>query len=498
MLQNSTLYKAFEYVASRSPDSSALRTESHTWSYRDLRRASLVVAEKLTAEGVRPGDRVAISYPRGVEWIVAILGILACRCAYVPFDPNTPSERKRVAIGDSGALELSFLASLDADEIRCSRHPKSSFEPPLDASSTDLAYIIYTSGSTGVPKGVPVTNFAVMELFRATREIYRFSHEDVWPLFHACSFDVSVWEMWGALLSGSTLRIMSQDDVVDPEKYGYLVQHERLSILNFVPSAFEPVLSVFGEWGSIPDWVKYIIFAGEPIRPRSVELALELVRDGQCRVANMYGTTETTIHASHAWLTNGVGIPGATPIGRALSHLSFQLLDAPGAEFSQSGRGELCISGSGVMQGYINRPELNDERLVRVGQEGAIWYRTGDFVSKHEGEYIHHGRIDRQVKISGFRIELGDIEAAYSAASLVDRLVAEVIRTPSGRDVIVGFYVSGTEIPGPHLRAYGLRVLPSYMVPHRFLRVNSFPITANGKLDSRSLSRLALKAYSWG
>ena len=331
-----------------------------------------------------------------------------------------------------------------------------------------------------------------MRLFEATDAWFGFDESDVWTLFHSYAFDFSVWEMWGALLHGGRLVVVPYWVSRSPEEFRELVASEGVTVLNQTPTAFRQFLAADVEADAPLSGLRYVIFGGEALELSMLRPWFERYGEARPRLINMYGITETTVHVTYrpialADLDAGVGSVIGVPIG----DLRVLLLDSYDQPVPPGVAGEMYVGGQGVSRGYLNRPELTDERFVSdpLGGPGKL-YRSGDLARRLEnGELEYLGRIDDQVKIHGYRIELGEIEAQLKQhPGLSDAVV--VVREDNPGDKRLVAYVIAPDQPagfGDTLKAHLASRLPDYMVPAHFVSISALPLTANGKLDRDAL-----------
>ena len=452
------LHHRFEAQVDRAPGSPALSAGTERLTYGELDRRANQLAHHLQASGVKPGDRIALVLERSAEMVVAILAVLKAGGAYVPLDPAYPAERLAFTLADSEASlvltsgELAgqssdpglpmILLDVDRDEIeRCGGHRLVTLvDPELPA------YVIYTSGSTGKPKGVVVSHANVDRLFTATEPWFGFGAEDVWTLFHSYAFDFSVWELWGALLYGGRLVVLSFLESRSPEDFYRLLRHERITVLNQTPSAFRQLLwaeeAVLG--GVAPDLaLRWVIFGGEALEPASLGPWFARHGDELPRLVNMYGITETTVHVTYRRVRSA-DLGGGSRIGQPLPDLAVHLLDAYLQPVPVGIAGEIHVGGAGLAQAYLGRPELTAERFVPnpfADHVGDRLYRSGDLARRlPDGDLEYLGRIDHQVKLRGFRIELGEIESALARQREVREAVV-VLRQEAEGDRLVAYVV---------------------------------------------------------
>jgi amino acid adenylation domain-containing protein len=508
----------FEEQARKTPAAVAVVFEDASLSYSELNRRANQIAHYLRELGVGPDKLVAICVERSLEMIVAVLAVLKAGGGYVPLDPAYPAERLRYMLNDCAPLALlteGHLAGLFAglsetfpvldlaDAARWKDQPETNLDTAgMGLTPHHLAYVIYTSGSTGEPKGVMVEHLNVARLFQATNAWFHFSGSDVWTLFHSYAFDFSVWEIWGALLHGGRLVIVSRDLARSPEEFYKLICREKVTILNQTPSAFRQLIAAQAARGEAHQ-LRHVIFGGEALEVAALKPWYEQDRNQHTELVNMYGITETTVHVTYRSLARvDTEKRGASPIGSRIPDLRIYILDESGEPVPVGVAGELHVGGAGVARGYLNRPELTLERFVAdpfVADGKARMYRTGDvgrWLADGTIEFL--GRNDLQVKIRGFRIELGEIEARLTEHGAVRDVVVIAREDTPGDKRLVAYYTAertGTAARPDVLRAHLCAKLPEYMVPAAYVRLDSLPLTANGKLDRKALPPPEVDAY---
>ncbi|MQW84339.1 amino acid adenylation domain-containing protein, partial [Sinorhizobium meliloti] len=356
-----------------------------------------------------------------------------------------------------------------------------------------------TSGSTGTPKGVMVEHAQIVRLFEATRSWYDFNERDVWCLFHSFSFDFSVWELWGALHCGGRLVLVPEHIARSAPDFYTLVCKSSATVLNQTPSAFKALIEAERESG-VRNQLRYLIFGGEALEPSSLKPWFERHCEHAPRLINMYGITETTVHVTYRLLNKSDTSSSCGPIGERIPDLRIYLLDGHGQPVPFGAVGELYIGGAGVARGYLNRPDLTAERFLAdpfSGKAGARMYRSGDLARYlPDGNLEFLGRNDDQVKIRGFRIEPGEIAARLLEHELVGDAAVVAHADAAGDKRLVAYVVAKTtdgsaEADGAglaaSLRAHLGGLLPDYMVPSAFVRLDALPLTVNGKLDRKAL-----------
>src|SRR5215204_983386 len=506
--QDVSLHCLFEAQAERAASATALIFEGASISYDELNKRANRLAHHLRALGVGPEIRVCLLLERSPEMIVAMLAILKAGGVYVPLDPTYPAERIAFLLNDSGAhvcvTQQGFLEKhlsqqniaivcLDTDSEVIDAQPEHNL---VSTSGPDnLAYVIYTSGSTGKPKGVMVTHRNVARLLAATHDWFNFDERDTWTLFHSYAFDFSVWELWGALLSGGRLVVVPYWVSRSPEDFHNLLARERVTVLNQTPSAFRQLSRIdAAQDGAEPLSLRAVIFGGEALEPASLRGWMQRHGDVQPRLINMYGITEKNVHVSYSPITlSDANTVTGSVIGEPIPDLQLYLLDKNLEPVPLGVCGEMYAGGDGLARGYLNRAELTAERFMPnpfARGAGARFYRTGDLARRlGNGDIEYLGRADEQVKVRGFRIEPGEIETALRTHTSV-RAAVVVARTDTSGDQRLCAYVVARrkgELRVDELRAYLKERLPEHMIPAVFVELEEIPLTAHGKLDKRRL-----------
>jgi len=493
--RDKTLHQLFEEQVIKTPDNVALIFGEERMIYRELNAKANLVANMLRADGVEVGEIVGIMVERSPLMIIGILGILKSGGAYLPIDSIYPEERIKFMLADSGAkilLTQSGLSEkvefdgkrLNLDEVLYTRNVEN-----LDQlnRSNDLAYIIYTSGSTGVPKGVMIEHRNVVRLLFNDRNLFDFTEKDVWTMFHSFCFDFSVWEMYGALLYGGKLIIIDVATTKDVNQFVRLCETQNVTILNQTPSAFYQFIKLATSNERKDFALRKVIFGGEQLIP---EMLLDFnTKYPQISLINMYGITETTVHATYKLLSNMDMRTRVSNIGRPIPTLTAYILDQNKMLCPLNITGELYISGDGLARGYLNRPALTAERFIpNLFLDGERMYRTGDLARwLPNGNIEYLGRIDHQVKIRGFRIELGEIESQILKHDRVKEVVVLAREDETKDKYLVAYMVSEGEISKSEMRQHLSKTLPYYLIPTTFMRLEQMPLTSNKKIDRKAL-----------
>ncbi|WP_331741240.1 amino acid adenylation domain-containing protein (plasmid) [Streptomyces sp. NBC_00963] len=504
---DSTLLDLFERQAAATPDATAIVAGGTRLSYREVDERANRIGHHLAATGVGDDTVVGVCLERGPDLILALLGVWKAGAAYLPLDPTNPADRLAHALRDSsaGVLLTDSMAQggvrdfagerveFDRDAAALAARPTT--RPDRTADPELLAYVIYTSGSTGTPKGVMITHCGLANHLRWAQEDLT-GAEGGAPLFSSVAFDLPATNLFAPLITGRAVHVLPAGDLTGL----------GTALADGGPYAFVKVtpghLGILGDQLTDAQAARLagtVVVAGEELPGRLADRWLALLGPG--RLLNEYGPTETSIGTLvHAVRERH---QGTVPLGRPLPRTSAVILDGVGRPVPIGVVGELYIGGAGVARGYLGRPALTAERFVPDpdGAPGSRRYRTGDLARRRrDGAIEFLGRVDRQVKVRGYRVELGEIEARLSELAGVRDAVVVVSEHRPGERVLAAYVVpdAGETDPGTAPGASGgfdpeaLRgrlaaVLPDYMVPSSFTVIAAVPLTANGKLDRGAL-----------
>ncbi|RJO70062.1 amino acid adenylation domain-containing protein [Nocardia panacis] len=508
-VENRSLPAIFIEHAHRTPDAVALVDGDKRTSYRELDAQSDAIAAQLIEAGIRPGGRVGLHLDRSTRLIAALLGTLKAGAAYVPLEPEQPTERLADILADAapGAVITSpeLAAHLPAfDGVILAEDPAD--EPAYPAlpaiGPEDPAYVLYTSGSTGRPKGVVVTHRNVVSLLAAGRAEFGSTASDVWTFSHSFAFDYSVWEMWGALGNGGRLVIVPRWTVRSPEDFHRLVRTEKVTVCSQTPTLFEHFAAADAAGaGTKPkskskngaaQALRLIFIGGDRLYTPVLRDWITRHGDEYPRVYNLYGVTEAAVVSTfHRVTADLVRQEIPVPIGTALPNQRAYVLDDQGRAVPPGAPGELCVAGAAVAHGYHQRPEL----AARFGAEPAEpherMYHTGDLVRLMPDGALHYvGRADTQVKIRGYRVELGEIESVLRTHPAVRSAVAITRQQGAGARLLAYVVPKHDTLDLDDLRAFAARRLPDHMVPTALGRIAEIPTTVGGKIDARALPDL--------
>ncbi|MES5099998.1 amino acid adenylation domain-containing protein [Agrobacterium sp. BA1120] len=490
-VENATWLDLFSQQVERQPHAKAVIFEDRELTYEALNKASDMWAAALRGLGIGRGNLVAIAMPRSEQMLVALLAVAKTGAAYLPLDPSDPRERLSTILEDampsivmSTAAARASLPVLMAPVVLLDEHPKdvtgdAFFDSP---EPQDTAYVIFTSGSTGRPKGVEIAHASLLNFLQAMQELLVLKPEDRIVAVTTIAFDISVLELFLPLTVGATTVITTRCVVRDPAALYRVIKDNAVSLMQATPSLWRMLLS---EYASELKGLRPLV-GGEALPPDLARLMEKLGHP----VINLYGPTETTVWSACMPLS-GSDLD-SVPIGRPICNTELYVLDKMHQPVPPGSAGELYIGGAGVAKGYLNKPELTAERFLpnpfKKG-EGRM-YRTGDLARwRADGVLEYLGRNDHQIKIRGFRVEPGEIEAAIMSTGSVHQTVVVLREDPGQRKQLVAYLTpaTGATIDTAHLANRLAGTLPSHMIPAIYVVMEDLPLNTNGKIDRNAL-----------
>ncbi|MDX2604376.1 amino acid adenylation domain-containing protein [Streptomyces caniscabiei] len=469
-----------EAHARRTPDAEAVRFEGESVTYGEFDARVNRLAQALRARGVGPESRVAVMLPRSVDLIVALWAVLKAGAAYVPIDTGYPADRIAYILADSGARLLISDRDVDGFERIAPDAEGPEERPGVTARGENAAYVIYTSGSTGRPKGTVNTYAGMANRLWWMQRDHRLAPGERVLQSTPVSFDVSVWEVFWTLMYGGTLVVARPDGHRDPLYLERLMRAESVAVVHLSAS----MLGAYLAETRLPDTVRLVVSGDEALPAELVRRFHDHTANEDAVLLNAYGPTEAAVDVT-AWAAPAD--VSSVLIGAPVANTRAYVLDATLAPVAPGAPGELYVEGVQLARGYLDRPALTAERFVAspYGPPGALMYRTGDVARwTADGELEYLGRADNQVKLRGFRVELGEIEDALSDHPAVARAAAAV-----HGQWLVGYVVPAGPLPvdADDLRDRLAARLPEYMVPAQIVTLDALPLTPNGKLDRKAL-----------
>lgn len=488
---NEFLFERLEYISKNEPDKIAITEKDRTMTYKEFNSKVKTCAAALIKLGISKGDVVGVLMNRSSNMIVLAFAILRAGAVYLPISLSNPTERTRFIIKDSGAklvifdkerIDMTSSSFLCFDEIVLQPVAKITFP---EVYEYDLAYAMYTSGTSGNPKGVLIEYKSMYNRLIWQLEEFPINTKDIVLQKTINTFDVSIWEIFLWSMAGAGLCLLQANKEHIPREVIKNIRCSGVNVVHFVPSVFHVFLNYIKSHpkDNCLNLLKYCFLSGEQANRQDVALFFELCTT--CRLINLYGPTEATIDVTFFDCSEFEKYD-RIPIGRPVSNTEILLVDDKNQVISDFGvKGELCISGVQLARSYINQSILDKEKFL-ILSNGKRVYKTGDLAVKlPNGIFEYHGRIDRQIKLNGIRIELMEIENAILKLDYISN--AAVVLSEERK--IIAYYASTTAVCESKLRKDLMQILPRYMIPIACIRCLEFPLKENGKINYAMLPK---------
>ena len=493
--KDQTIAQLFEQQAAKNPDTIAVAFEEQQLSYKALNERANQLAHYLQGKGVKSGTLVPLLMERGADMLTGILGILKAGGAYVPIDADFPQDRIAYMLEDTKATVVvtsstvshqlpsgADITIIELDEEKATLRQQPTTSPATKQAAESLAYVIYTSGSTGKPKGVEISHQNITDYVYGLEERIHLSESKSFALVSSIATDLGNTVLYGSLITGGTLHVFSKETTSHIEAIHEYFNQNEIDCLKIVPSHWK-ALTLEGR-PLLPK--KQLIFGGEALQ-RTVAETIQATGTN-CRIINHYGPTETTIgklvHEVDKTREYGVTIP----IGKPFSNTKTYILSKELTLCPIGVPGQLYIAGDGLAKGYLNNPGLTKEKFIQHPKTKERLYATGDKVQyQNDGNILFIGRVDDQVKIRGYRVEPGEIGRILEQSEQVAQAIVLAKDDKQGNKQLVGYIVPTASYDKQELQEHLRKQLPDYMVPAHLVELDSFPLTANGKIDRKAL-----------
>lgn len=506
---NNTIVQLFEQQVIKTPNNIAIIYRNQKLTYQQLNNQANNLARYLSDLGVTTNVLVGISINRSLEMIIGVLAILKAGGAYVPLDPTYPEERIKFMLADSGIsilltqkkLSNKFtdyqgkILEIDASALRKILQKRAAANLVTSTKPKNLAYVLYTSGSTGLPKGVTGHHLGVINRHIWMRKYYPIEKHEVFCQKASLNFIDSLLEICDALLSGSILILIAEDILQSPEKFLAILKKHLITRLLIVPSFLQSLLEYYSERFKALNKLKYLFVSGESVPSKLVSQVYALTP--MLQVINLYGLTET-LEVTHYSYPHTMCANTPVIIGQAIDNMQIYVLDETQSILPANTAGELYVAGIGLTDGYLNRPDLTEERFINNPFDkntNSKLYKTGDLGKLLlDGNIEYLSRSDQQVELRGFRVELSEIEQILCSYKSVETTIVLLKENELEQKILV-VYVTGTEIISTsELHKYLEKKLPKYMLPSIIMQLEAFPLTPNGKIDRKALPMSEIKS----
>lgn len=497
-----TLDRLIDERANENPSGIAMTMGKQSLTYQELQIQSNRVAQALLQKGLQKQERVSILMHRSIDAIVSMIGVLKAGGTYVPIDPDFPIDRIHFILQDSGSTHIItnqktnlLHISSNTSIIMYETLSKQIVTEQLQSKHTtyDGAYIIYTSGSTGNPKGVLISHQSVLQFIHALQGEYGFREQQVHLQFASFIFDASVWEIYGSLLTGGRLHVLSDIERKSIDHFIEIIHEQKVQYCLLPTVFFHTLTQASAQQLKQLKTLQYVFVGGETLLP-------EMIRNWQAKVGldipivNAYGPTEITVCATTYPVTQPLHTKQThIPIGKPLSHTNVYVLNKNGKLCPPYVPGEIYIGGKSLAIKYMNQPEKTKETFVQIhipNASGTKVYKSGDQGRlTYDGQIEFLGRIDKQVKIRGYRIELEEIEERLLQHPFIQQVVVTVYQNENEPQKLIAFYkeLENSNINTIDLREFLSKTLPNFMIPDAIQSVDSFPVTPSGKIDQKAL-----------
>lgn len=498
------LTSIIDAAADKYPHQIACQFDSTIITYEELKSSAELLSKVIKFKIGKGGNRrIALLLEVGIKQITAIWGVLYAGGTYIPINVEYPEERINYILSDSNPdliivsnQTVKTLPERFRNRIWCidnlcdEAFISSEIESYNSSDVSDIAYVIYTSGTTGAPKGVMVRHDNVYDLLESTASLFEFTSDDVWSMLHSYAFDFSVWEIFGAAYNKSKLLIIPQDVRIMFDLFWDYITEYKVSILSQTPTFFSQLIPVASQKKIEHCHLKYIVFGGEKLNYSSLQNWVNVYSLNDTKLINMYGITETTVHSTFYQIKEEDLYQNKSIIGSELPGWKVVLKDPNGINIEAHNiEGEICVYGKGVSSGYLNLESMTKEKFPRDSR-GEVYYRSGDLGYRDAfGRLIYIGRKDRQIKIRGYRIEIDEIEKNILSIGNIKGVVVSPCEFSHGDIRLIAFYIpmSNNSLSLDNLKDYLAQRLPLYMLPYKYIEVEEFPLTTNGKINIQYL-----------
>ena len=500
------VHRKLEYYAEHFSENTAICFKEEKLNFKELNSASNALAHLLVAKGLKVEDYSIVFLERSLELIISIFGVLKAGGVYVPISSNIPTQRIESIIEDT---EPKFILT---ERSKSRKLPRTNAEiiyledfiinyssldqsnPKVNVKPNNLAYAIFTSGTTGKPKGVLIEHQSVINRIEWMQKVYPIAFSDIILHKTPITFDVSIWEIFWWSFTGSQLFLLPPEEEKEPQKIASTIEKENISVIHFVPSMFNAFLNYINnkQTHNYLASLKWVFCSGEELLTSHVNDFYNYCSNWKNKavLVNLYGPTEATVDVTY--FTCPRRIEGTVPIGKPIDHTDIYIVDRQNKILPPKTEGELIICGINLARGYLKREKLTNEKFITLDIDGNLvkGYKTGDIAYFNEqGNLIYKGRMDNQVKLRGFRIELSEIENTVKSVDGIKNSAAIIKDETYENAHLVCFYIceNGMDIEASILKQSLREKLPDYMVPAIYCKVTDFPLTPSGKLDRKKL-----------